>query len=132
MPLQLFFIDFYCSLFSKVKCLVTLNLTLGIFFFLSDNLSVLFFILVIFKQVKTHKKLQKCYPKFPWTVNQLSSMIISCINIVQCQNQEINIGTIILTQIEALFRFHQLFHALFFFLPLLGIFELLKSLTGYQ
>lgn len=105
MPLQPFFIDFCCSLFSKIKCLVSLNLTLGIFF-LSDNLSILFFMLVIFKQVKTHKKLQKCCPKFPWTVNQLSPMILSYINIVQCQNQEIDIGRIILTQIEALFRFH--------------------------
>ena len=39
------------------------------FFFLSNTISVFFFMLVIFRQVKIHQKSQKWYPKFPWTVH---------------------------------------------------------------
>ena len=120
MPLQLFLMDFCCSLFSKIKCLVTLNLSLGIFFFfffLSDNISVFFFFscLLFSDRLRLTRSHRNGTKNSHGLFTQLSSMIISYKNILQCQNQEIDIGTIILTQIQALFRFQQLVYALFFF-----------------
>lgn len=55
---------------------------------------------------KLQKKKKKVQRGLQLDLTQLSPMVISYIKIAQYQNQENDIGTILLARLQALFRFH--------------------------